>query len=100
MEWETGGMVMVVPTVAVAFYITWKSRTVRSELFHNIAVCCWIIANSIWMIGEFYDTETRHFAAGIFITGLLLLVFYYVVYFKNDSRKEKEYTLSTSERGE
>lgn len=98
MEWKGGGTIMIFPTLAVAFYITWKSRMVRAELFHNIAVCLWIIANSIWMIGEFYDKETRHFAVGIFVTGLLLLVFYYLVYFRKDSRKEKEYMLSTSSR--
>jgi hypothetical protein len=98
MEWETGGTVMIFPTLAVAFYITWKSRIVRAELFHNIAVCLWIIANSVWMVGEFYDKETRHFAVMIFATGLILLVFYYLVYFKKDKQKEREYTLSTSNK--
>lgn len=98
MEWETGGTVMIFPTLAVAFYITWKSRKVRSELFHNIAVCLWIMANSVWMVGEFYNKETRHSAVAIFAIGLVLLVFYYLVYFKKDNQKEKEYTLSTSKK--
>lgn len=98
MEWETGGTVMIFPTLAVAFYITWKSRLVRAELFHNIAVCLWIIANSVWMVGEFYDKETRHFAVMIFATGLILLVFYYLVFFRKDNRKEREYILSTDKK--
>lgn len=94
MEWKAGGVTMIVPTLGVAFFILWKSRKVRAELFHNIAVCLWIMANSVWMIGEFYEQETRHYAVMIFLTGLVLLVFYYLVYFRKDSSREKEYDLS------
>lgn len=88
MEFRPGGIFMIFPTLSVAFYILWKSRQIRSELFHNIAVCLWIIANSVWMIGEFFQYETRPYAAGIFIAGLLLLLTYYLFYFRKDQRKE------------
>jgi len=97
MVWKPGGIFMIFPTISVAFYILWKSRNIRAELFHNIAVCLWIAANSIWMIGEFFERETRHVAVILFLTGLGLLIFYYLFYFKKDQKKEKEYTLATDE---
>lgn len=92
LEFKPGGIIMIVPTVSVAVYLTWKSRHMRSELFHNIAVCCWITANSVWMLGEFfsYDEQGKHAAAAIFAIGLLVLAFYYTVYFKKDRAAEKE----------
>jgi hypothetical protein len=97
MEWKMGGIFMILPTVAVAFYILWKSRMVRAELYHNIAVCLWILANSIWMIGEFFDGDTRPYAAGLFLIGLILLSFYYLFYFRKDNAKQEDYVLSIDE---
>ena len=69
---------MIVPTVFMALYITWISRNNISELLHNIAVCCWIIANSIWMVGEFYlDDTTRPYSITFFILGLISVFIYY-----------------------
>ncbi len=89
LEWRPGGMFMIAPTLAVAFFILWKSRHIRAELFHNIAVCLWIMANSCWMIGEFFDIEARHYAAMLFIAGLVLLLFYYIVYFPKERKSYK-----------
>jgi hypothetical protein len=84
MEWKTGGVIMIFPTVSVAFYLLWKSRKVKAEAYHNVAVCFWILANSTWMLGEFNDMDLRPFAAGLFGCGLLVLGVYYAVYFKKD----------------
>ena len=78
---------MILPTVTVAFYLTWKSRNVRGELFHNIAVCFWILANSAWMLGEFVEHEARPYAVVLFLCGLGVLLFYYIFYFRKDNRK-------------
>lgn len=96
LEFKPGGVFMVIPTVTVAFYITWKSRKVRSELFHNIAVCLWILANSTWMIGEFNGYEARPIAAVLFSLGLSIILVYYVLFFSSDRKAEKAYTLQTS----
>nr|MBK9650537.1 hypothetical protein [Bacteroidota bacterium] len=81
-EYKTIGMIMVFPTIATAIYITWLNRNMATELVHNLAVCCWISANSIWMIGEFfYNDTTRSFAKIFFIAGLSILVLYYVFHF-------------------
>jgi predicted permease len=76
---ETIAVIMVIPTVALAFYIAWLSRIEKAELYHNLAVCCWIMANSIWMIGElFYNDQTRNMAILFFTIGLLLIFYYYL----------------------
>lgn len=90
MEFKPGGIFMIFPTLAVACYLLWRSRKLRPELFHNIAVCIWITANSIWMTGEFFDLETRPYAAALFIAGLLLLGGYYLFFFRKDREQEKE----------
>ena len=77
-DFKTMGMIMISPTVAVAVYITILVRRNVSELFHNLAVVCWICANSAWMIGEFfYDDTTRPIAMVFFIVGIALIGGYY-----------------------
>lgn len=93
LELKPGGIVMIFPTVFVAFYITWRSRAIRAELFHNIAVCCWILANSVWMVGEFFEYDMRPYTATIFGIGIIVLAYYYIFYFRKDRRKEKELNL-------
>ena len=79
MDQREMGMFMILPTIGMALYITWLSRKNVSELFHNIAVCCWITANSIWMTGEFYFDDTfRIPAAAFFILGLVSVLIFYV----------------------
>lgn len=84
------GMIMVVPTIGVALYITWIARDSVSELFHNLAVVCWISANSVWMIGEFLNNDAppayRYTAMGFFITGLLFITYYYARFFSKGER--------------
>ena len=95
MVWKPGGIFMIFPTLGVAFYILWKSRHVRSELFHNMAVCLWIMANSTWMVTEFFniDKEYKKYAVYIFLAGIALLLFYYVFYFRKDRMKDEELSL-------
>jgi drug/metabolite transporter (DMT)-like permease len=72
--------------VGMAVYITWLSRSVRKELFHNLAVCGWIMANSIWMLGEFFmEDGTRPIATVFFLLGLGFIAYYYVVPTKHAS---------------
>ncbi len=71
---------MIIPTIAVALHITWISRKNISELLHNTAVSCWICANSIWMIGEFfYDDTFRPFATLFFAAGIIAVAIYYLI---------------------
>lgn len=77
--WRGVGLLFAVPTVILAFVITWKTRKTLSDLIHNGAVCFWICANVVWMIGEFYyQDQTRWLARGFFGSGLVLLAVYYL----------------------
>jgi hypothetical protein len=80
MDWKPAGLFMIIPTIFVAIHITWLRRAIRSDLFHNLAVCLWISGNSIWMLGEFYyNDETRPIAVIFFIAGLLSVLYYYLM---------------------
>ncbi len=82
LDFKIGGMLMVLPTLLVAIFITWNWRHYRSELFHNTAVCFWISANITWMIGEFFFADgTRPIAIGFFVAGLLVIGYYYLTSF-------------------
>jgi hypothetical protein len=79
MDFQALGVFMIFPTLSVAVMITIKTRKIVTELFHNLAVCCWIFANSIWMIGEFFfDDTSRPYATIFFIVGLLIMSYYYL----------------------
>ena len=69
------GMFMIFPTLLIAIWLTWKMRAEFSELAHNLAVCSWIIANSVWMTGEFfYGDTTRNLATIFFCFGILCII--------------------------
>jgi hypothetical protein len=85
------GIIMIVPTFAVALIITWQTRHTRSELFHNLAIDFWITANCTWMIGEFFGwDENLWHGLGLreaslipFGIGLIILLYYYLIYRRN-----------------
>lgn len=90
MEFKTAGIIMIIPTLFLAILITFQTKKNLSELYHNLAVICWLIANSYWMISEFlgfdntyfYNTLTYKKLAIIpFLMGLILLIYFY--FFKN-----------------
>lgn len=82
--WKPIGMFMIIPTLLVAVLITWQTRNIKSELFHNLAVLFWIIANCSWMILEFYEfpDEYRYFTAIPFGLGMVAIAWFYIVEFR------------------
>ncbi|MCD6010751.1 MAG: hypothetical protein K0Q79_613 [Flavipsychrobacter sp.] len=90
--WKIAGTFMILPTISVALYILWRSRGHRVELFHNTAICLWISANSIWMVGEFLekDAECKQYSIVLFVIGIVMLVSYYIFFFKKDRQIERE----------
>ena len=40
--WKPLGMVMVIPTLAIAIVIAWRTRYMFAELCHNLAIAFWI----------------------------------------------------------
>lgn len=83
------GVIMIFPTLLLAFYITYMFRKQVSDLFHNLAVCFWIMANTTWMIGEFFFDDTlRPYATVFFILGLIIIACYYLFVFRKSNSEE------------
>lgn len=88
MIWKELGLLMILPTLTIAIIIAWRTRHIAAELAHNLAIAFWISANSLWMISEFFTFDTmiiwreftgKHLALIPFLTGALILVYYYLV---------------------
>jgi hypothetical protein len=81
LQWKTLGIAMIVPTVAVAVYLSILSRRDKDpEFWINLAICFWIAANSYWMICEFTGYEHLKDYAGIpFVAGMLSVLRFYVI---------------------
>jgi hypothetical protein len=100
MGWRPLGVIMIIPTIIISIVIAWRTRKIVSELCHNIAITVWISANSFWMCSEFFEvdskivfgnTTVKHLAMIPFVTGVLILAFYYLIY--KPRHKEEEATL-------
>jgi len=102
MIWKPIGIAMIVPTLSIAIWIAWKNREIKSELAHNLAIVFWITANAYWMISEFFGFDEmtvwkeftgKHIALIPFITGALILLFYYAVQRPKEIKLHKATTL-------
>lgn len=88
MGWKVLGITMIIPTLLVAIFISWRTRKIHSELAHNLAVAFWICANSTWMIMEFIKHDETIFFGFLtgkqlsmipFVIGSLILLRYYLI---------------------
>ena len=87
---EIGGVLMAIPTLAVALHITWLKRADKGALLHNMAVSYWIGGNAVWMVGEFfYDDTLRPIAAVFFGLGVMCLAIYYLIVFPKKLKQQK-----------
>lgn len=102
MDWKILGMLMIVPTLGVALVIAWRTRSLKSELAHNLAIIFWISANSYWMSSEFFGFDTmrigtltdgKHLAIIPFGIGLAILLYYYLVQKPRETRSAQTATL-------
>lgn len=83
------GAVMVIPTLLVAIYIVAKTRGTQ-DIFLNLAVFCWISANSFWMCVEFFfNNQFKEYSIVPFILGF---VFVTIFYLKSGASKVKDTT--------
>jgi hypothetical protein len=87
-------IIMIIPTLGAAIVITVQTRKIISELMHNLAILCWIIANCTWMIGEFFGWDEGEFglrkmALLPFSAGLAILAVYYLLYYFQPSFRGK-----------
>lgn len=102
MIWRELGLAMFIPTLTIAIIIAWRTRQLKSELAHNLAITFWITANGYWMISEFFhfdelkiygDWTGKHLALIPFIIGALILFYYYAVQRPREIREHKTTTL-------
>jgi prepilin signal peptidase PulO-like enzyme (type II secretory pathway) len=88
MIWRELGLAMFIPTLTISIIIAWRTRELKSELAHNLAITFWICANGYWMISEFFHFDTiiiwkeytgKHLALIPFVTGAVILLYYYAI---------------------
>jgi hypothetical protein len=102
MIWKVLGIAMVFPTLIVAIIIAWRTRNMKSELAHNLAITFWITANSYWMFSEFFGFDTihlfnqfegKHIALIPFLTGVIILAYYYLFQRRRELKEEGVVTM-------
>lgn len=88
MVWKVLGVLMIFPTLIISLIICYRTRKIKSELAHNLAITFWISANSLWMVSEFFGFDTmqvwgsfegKHLSLIPFFIGILLLAHYYII---------------------
>jgi hypothetical protein len=72
------GCIMILPTMLLAYYIAWITKPRLFLFLPNLAVCCWITANVIWMLGEFFEFDFQIYALFLFLNGLCIMGYYYL----------------------
>lgn len=84
--WRPLGLLMILPTLGIAVVIYWRTRHLPTERAHNLAILCWITANSYWMLSEFLHFDALPVLGAItgkqlallpFSAGLLVLLLHY-----------------------
>jgi len=101
MVWKPLGIAMVFPTLIIAIIISYRTRKIKSELAHNLAVVFWISANSYWMISEFFGFdeniimgyEGKYLAVIPFVIGMAILLYYYLIQRPAELRKHREISM-------
>jgi hypothetical protein len=78
MQWKVAGMIMIVPTIAVAVWMIYHTRSTHDK-WVNIATTCWILGNSFWMGVEFLnlENELKLFTLVPFIAGFISVIIFY-----------------------
>jgi hypothetical protein len=80
LEFKIGGVIMIIPTIALAIFISYRTRYNPALLWPNLSVCCWIGANGYWMLGEFFDFNHVPVSLFLFVAGLICISLYLLKY--------------------
>ena len=81
LEYKTLGVFMIFPTLILAIILSIRTKNILQELFPNLAITLWIIANSIWMCDEFFGLRIKNYCYAPFSIGLLLITYWLIAYF-------------------
>lgn len=102
MIWRELGLAMFIPTLTISIIIAWRTRQMKSELAHNLAITFWICANGYWMISEFFHFDTlvvwdqltgKHMALIPFFIGASILLYYYLFQRPREIKEQHEVTM-------
>lgn len=76
LEFKTASAVMILPTLAMAFYVAYISKQNISTLLVNLAVILWILANSAWLLSDMIYDFPKLISLIFFIAGLISILIY------------------------
>lgn len=82
MSYRTSGMIVAVPTLGMAAYITLITFKTKNLFLPNLAVLCWICANITWMVAEFYNQNFTHISLSLFVSGIIVIAYYFARVYK------------------
>ena len=82
---KVAGTIMIIPTIGLAVIIVYHTRK-TTDVFINLAILCWITANSVWMFVEFFNhLEYKYWASIPFALGFVFVgIFYYKTLMKKN----------------
>ncbi|HPH83545.1 MAG TPA: hypothetical protein PL185_13290 [Flavobacteriales bacterium] len=89
LAWKPLGILMIFPTVSLALYLAIKTRENPKEFLPNLAIACWITANSIWMCDEFFLLGIKNYCLIFFTAGLLSILIWLFRYFPDEWKKSE-----------
>jgi len=72
------GVFMIAPAIALAVFVALKSHKNRMYFLPNVSVVFWILANSLWMLAEFYSFNLKHWFISSFILGMISMLIWIV----------------------
>jgi hypothetical protein len=84
MEFKLLGSIMILPTLFAAIWIL-KITKEQDEFWVNLAVLFWILANSTWMLVEFFQMGSKYYCLPFFICGFISFALYSYKLWKNKS---------------
>lgn len=82
MDFKILGTIMVLPTIAAAFWILMITKK-QIDFWVNLSVLFWILANSTWMTLEFFNKGEVYFSLPFFIAGILSFLLYIYKLYRN-----------------
>ena len=82
MEFKLLGSIMILPTLFAAIWIL-KITKEQDEFWVNLAVLVWILANSAWMIVEFFQIGSNYYCLPFFAFGFISFTLYCYKLWKN-----------------
>jgi hypothetical protein len=89
MEYKTAGALLILPTLAMAFYVLYLSKNKLDLIIVNVAIIFWICANSAWMMSDFYNDLPKSVSLLFFIAGILTMFFYvWIAFIKPNYTKQ------------